>query len=120
MMKEFYILKIIEEHVEIENAINQYKIADKYIKQVQEAITPRQVRKIIRELRESGEVILSTPHIPGGYYMAKDEESGLSWYKDIRRKAIKELVIARIVRDSCKRKFRQKKIEQLRIFEKVG
>ena len=92
--------------------ITQYEIAEKYAEQYG-YIHPRQVRRIIRELREEGHPILSTPHKPAGYYMAISKSEGLEWYRQMRRKALKELVIARVVRDSCRR---LEQVEQLTIF----
>ena len=85
--------------------VTQYEIAR------QCGIEPRTVRRVIRELREEGNPILSTPQKPGGYYLAETRHAGAMWYKQIRRKALKELLIARIVMNSCE------KLDQNGLFE---
>ena len=110
------ILRIIKEHIEFSESINQYKIADEYELRRGEAITPRRVRLIIEDLIEEGYPIISTPHNPGGYCWGSDETEALECYKRLRHKGIMVLVRARKLRRNClAEKARRVKQEQMNL-----
>ena len=116
------ILRIIKEHADFSNTINQYEIADEYMLRRGEPITARRVRLIIEELIDDGEPIISTPHNPGGGYCwyGKDGEA-LECYRRLRKKGIKILVRARKLRRNClAEKARRREWEQLSLLELVG
>lgn len=118
------IWRIISEHVGEENAINQDGIAEKYFSFAAryENISNRQVRKLIRDLREEGYPILSTPHYPnGGYFIPNNYDEVKEWQRRMNIKAIKLLAIVNLVIKSCNRMFPDRDgVEQLKIFEEVS
>jgi len=114
-----WIWKIIEDHIGAFNTINQYEIAEEYYYYNRINISPREVRRIIRELRKEGKPILSTPHKPGGYHIPFTYREVIEWRERMKKKAIKELAIINPVLKACNEMFPQK-VGQLEIFEKVG
>ena len=95
------IWKIISEHVGEENAINQYLIDSKLYANYQNT-NVRAIRRLIRELREEGYPILSTPHYPnGGYFIPDNYDEVKEWQKRMNIKAIKLLAIVNPVIKSC-------------------
>ena len=92
---ETIIINIIKPFTTLAIPINQYEIADQYIRLYGKHITPRTVRKVIESLIEHGYPILSTPHEPGGYCWGGGDGEALECYRRLRRKAIKEMLRAR-------------------------
>jgi len=102
------ILSIIKAYPDFDNTINQHEIADEFMLRRNENITPRRVRRIIEELIEQGEPIISTPHNPGGYCWGGRENEAIECYKRLRRKGIRVLLRARrILRNERDRKGQQ-------------
>jgi len=89
------ILNIIKSRPDLANAISQHEIVNEFILRRNENITPRRVRRIIEELIEQGEPIISTPHSPGGYSYGGAEGEAIQCYKRLRRKGIRVLLRAR-------------------------
>lgn len=123
MNKKMYkedIWKIISNHVGEDNAISQYGIAGIYpCLNDNEGISSREIRKIIRELREEGYPVLSTPHYPnGGYFIPNNYDEVKAWQKRMHIKAIKLLAIVNPVLKSCQDMFPDRDgIEQLKFKE---
>jgi len=102
------ILRIIKSRPDLANAISQHKIAEEFMLRRNENITPRRVRRIIEELIEQGEPIISTPHNPGGYSYGGAEGEAIQCYKRLRRKGIRVLLRARrILRNERNRRGQQ-------------
>ena len=99
--------KIISNHVGANNAISQYGIAGIYpCLNDGERISSREIRKLIRDLREEGYPILSSPHTPnGGYFIPKNYDEVKAWQKRMHVKAIKLLAIVTPVIKSCQKMF---------------
>ena len=96
------IWKIISEHVGEDNAINQHRTSMEYFMINHGSISEREVRRLIRELREEGYPILSTPHYPnGGYFIPNNYDEVEDWQKRMHIKAIKLLAIVNPVIKSC-------------------
>jgi len=119
MNKKIYkedVWKIISEHVGEENAINQYQITMEY-----GSISEREVRRMIRALREEGYPILSSPHLPnGGYFIPNNYDEVKDWQRRMHIKAIKLLAVVNPVIKSCQGMFPERDgIEQLK-FKGVG
>ena len=92
---ESTIIDIIKPHTDFAFTINQYDIADEYMTRRGEHITPRTVRKVIESLIEQGYPIISTSCEPGGYCYGGNTGEALACYRQLRRKAIKEMIRAR-------------------------
>ncbi len=109
------ILRIIKPHKSLANdTINQHEIADEYMLRRGEAITARRVRRIINELIDNGEPIISTPHNPGGYCWYGNESEAKECINRLRKKAAKIFIRARKLRRNClAEKARQVKQEQM-------
>ena len=110
------IWKIISEHVGEDNAIPQYSIAVTL-----RTISSREVRHLIRALREEGYPILSTPHYPnGGYFIPNNYGEVKAWQKRMHIKAIKLLAIVNPVLKSCQKMFPDRDgVEQLTFEEAI-
>jgi len=89
------ILRIIKPYKDFSETINQHEIAERFMIIRNEEISPRRVRRIIEELIEQGEPIISTPHNPGGYCYGGAEGEAIECYKRLRRKGIRVLLRAR-------------------------
>jgi len=114
------ILSIIKSRPDLANAISQHDIAAEFILRRNENITPRRVRRIIEELIEDGEPIISTPHNPGGYCWGNDNEY-LECVNRLRKKAAKIFIRARRIKRNClAEKARRVKMEQLEMFREVS
>jgi len=99
------------------NAISQHDIAAEFILRRNENITPRRVRRIIEELIEDGEPIISTPHNPGGYCYRGADNEAIECVNRLRKKAAKIFIRARrIKRNYLIEKAKRKNITQLNIF----
>ena len=114
------IWKIISEHVGEDNAISQYDTAVEYYARTRETISEREVRKLIRQLREESYPILSSPHYPNsGYFIPNNYDEVKAWQKRMNIKAIKLLAIVNPVIKSCNNMFPNRNgVEQL-TFEEV-
>ena len=98
------ILNIIKEHIEFSESINQYKIADEYMLRRGEPITSRKVRRVIEELIDDGELILSTPVFPnGGYCYGGQPGEATECVDRLRRKGIRILLRARRLKRNSQR-----------------
>ena len=126
MSKKVYkedVWKIISEHVGEGNAINQHNIANVYAYYSNGgSVSSREVRKLIRELRQEGYPILSTPHYPnGGYFIPYNYDEVINWRRRMHNKAVKLLAIINPVLHSCNNIFPERNgIEQLNMFEEVS
>ena len=101
MNKDFVyceIIDIIKKHRDLGQAINQHKIT-KILNNNnwcgEDGITARSVRRMIEELIELGNPIISSPRRPGGYCWEGGPGEALECYKRLRRKAAKEFKRAR-------------------------
>jgi len=125
MNKHIYkedIWKIISEHVGEDNAINQHGITMEYLMRYHNgSIRDRTIRKFIRDLREEGYPVLSTPHYPnGGYFIPNNYNEVKEWQKRMHVKAVKLLSIVAPVIKSCQNMFPERDgVEQLK-FKEVG
>jgi len=102
-INEATIISIIKQHQSFANTINQHDIAYEYYTRLNEPITARGVRKVIEELIEQGEPILSTPHNPGGYCYGGEGNEVIQCVKRLRRKGIKILLRARRLKRNSQR-----------------
>ena len=97
------ILSIIKQYQSFSDTINQHDIACEYIAKLNEPITARGVRKVIEELINQGEPILSTPCDPGGYCYGGEGNEVIQCVKRLRRKGIKILLRARRLKRNSQR-----------------
>lgn len=117
MNKYVAIWDIIKDNKGKSNAINQYKLVDKYIMLYEENITCREARRVIRELRKEGYPILSSPHNPrAGYFVPANHKEVEEWQERMHDKAVSLMAIIKPVIRSCQRMF-PGKVEQLEMFE---
>jgi len=101
---EDIIISIIKPHKDFANSINQHEIAAEFMEARNEHMTARQVRRIIEELIEEGNPVISTPHNPGGgYCWGGRPGEALECVKRLRRKGIKILLRARRILRNSKR-----------------
>jgi len=112
------ILDIIKTRIGKPEAINQYDIADEYIRRTGEHITARTVRKAIEDLRFLGYPILSTPHEPGGYYYPATRSEYFDWKDREMAKAKKQIAKLRPVGFGVYRHFHKNIIQQVFDFGK--
>ena len=97
------ILSIIKPHQSFANTVSQHAIADEYMAKYGENMTARKVRLIIEELIKDGELILSTPHNPGGYCFGGADNEVIQCVQRLRRKGIKILLRARRLKRNSQR-----------------
>ena len=97
------ILSIIKPHLSFANTVSQHDIANEYMLRCNEPITARRVRRVIEELIEQGEPILSTPHNPGGYCFGGADNEVIQCVQRLRRKGIKILLRARRLKRNSQR-----------------
>ncbi len=102
---EYIIMTIIQEHQDLNHAINQHKITAEINKRVgvDDFINPRTVRNMIENLIKNGSPIISSPHSPGGYCWGGGEGEALECVNRLRRKGIKILLRARWTKRNIKR-----------------
>ena len=114
------ILSIIKPHQSFADTVSQHDIANEYMLKCNEPITARRVRRVIEELIELGEPILSTPVFPnGGYCFGIQENETTECVNRLRRKAAKIFIRARRIKKNCLFwQAKNKNREQLNIFEK--
>jgi len=115
---EATIINIIKARIGKPEAINQYDIADEYIRRTGEHITARTVRKAIEELRFEGYPILSTPHEPGGYYYPATRSEYFEWKDREMAKAKKQIAKLRPVGFGVYKYFRPHILQQMFDFGK--
>ena len=95
-MTDQRILSIIKPHKSLaDDTINQHEIADEYMVRYNENITTRKVRRIIEELIEQGEPIISTPHAKGGYCYIGGVGEAMECINRLRRKGVRIMLRAR-------------------------
>lgn len=113
--------KIISEHVGEDNAINQHEISTKHCVHTSYEIGSREVRRLIRTLREEGYPILSSPHYPnGGYFIPNNYDEVKEWQKRMNMKAIKLLAIVNPVIKSCQSMFPERDGKEQLKFKEVN
>ncbi len=111
------VLSIIKPHQSFGNTVSQHDIANEYMLRCNEPITTRKVRRVIEELINQGEPILSTPHNPGGYCYGIQENETTECVNRLRRKAAKIFIRARRIKKNCLFwQAKNKNREQLNIF----
>jgi hypothetical protein len=111
-----HIWDIIKSHIGEGNAINQHEVTDEYIYRSGFGISERVVRRLIRELRQDGKPILSSPHWPSaGYFVPATVEEVEDWQERMHSKAIALMAIIKPVIGACQEMF-PGKVEQLEMF----
>ena len=117
-IEEATIAYIIRAYKSFDNTISQHKIKDEFIIRRQGKITPRKVRRIIKDLIEKGYPILSTPHKPGGYCWFSYDSERVECYRRLRKKGIRILLRARRINRNCKAEMdKWEEKEQLSLLE---
>ena len=106
-------------------AINQYDIADEYIRRTGSHITARTVRNVIEDLRFLGYPILSSTDEPGGYYYPASRQEYFDWKAREMAKAKKQIAKLRPVGFGVYRYFHPNIFQQIlnfgkRVAMKVG
>ena len=97
------ILSIIKQHQSFADTVSQHNIANEYMLRCNEPITARRVRRVIEELIEQGEPIISTPHAKGGYcYIGADGEA-MECINRLRRKGVRIMLRARRLKRNSQR-----------------
>ena len=112
------ITDIIRKRVGAENALNQYDIADEYIRSTGEHVTTRTVRNKIETLRFMKIPILSTPHEPGGYFWPATRQEYFDWKAREMAKAKKQIAKIKPVGFGVYRYFHKNVIQQVFDFGK--
>ena len=85
------IINIIKTRIGKPEAINQYAIADEYIRRTGDHITARTVRNVIEDLRFLGYPILSSTDEPGGYHYPANRREYFDWKDREMAKAKKQI-----------------------------
>ena len=119
------IVDIIKARIGKPEAINQYAIADEYIRRTGEHITARTVRNVIEDLRFLGYPILSSTDEPGGYYYPANRREYFDWKDREMAKAKKQIAKLRPVGFGVYQYFHKNVIQQVfdfgkRLAERVG
>jgi len=119
------IINIIKARIGKPEAINQYAIADEYIRRIGDHITARTIRKAIEELRFEGYPILSTTDDPGGYHYPATRSEYFDWKDREMAKAKKQIAKLKPVGFGVYRYFHKNVIQQVfsfgkRLVERVG
>ena len=119
------IIDIIKTRIGKPEAINQYAIADEYIRRTGEHITARTIRKAIEELRFEGVPILSTTDDPGGYHYPANRREYFDWKDREMIKAKKQIAKLKPVGFGVYKYFHKNIIQQVfnfgkRLAERVG
>ena len=112
------ILDITKARIGKPEAINQYDIADEYIRRTGEHITARTVRKATEDLRFAGYPILSSTDEPGGYYYPANRREYFDWKAREMAKARKQMAKLRPVGFGVYRHFHKNIIQQVFDFGK--
>lgn len=119
MNKYVSIWHIIKDRKGKSKAINQHIITDQYIRLNGENTSCREVRRVIRELRQEGYPILSSPHYPNaGYYIPANHQEVEEWQGRMHSKAVALMAIIKPVIKTCQDMF-PGKVEQLDLFEEI-
>ena len=119
------VINTIKTHIGKPEAINQYAIADEYIRRTGDHITARTIRKAIEELRFEGYPILSTTEDPGGYHYPATRSEYFDWKDREMAKAKKQIAKLKPVGFGVYRYFHKNVIQQVfdfgkRLVERVG
>jgi len=119
------IINIIKARIGKPTAINQYAIADEYIRRTGEHITARTVRNVIEDLRFLGYPILSSTDEPGGYYYPANRREYFDWKDREMIKAKKQIAKLKPVGFGVYKYFHKNIIQQVfsfgkRLVERVG
>jgi len=112
------IINIIKARIGKPEAINQYAIADEYIRRTGEHITARTIRKAIEELRFDGYPILSSTDEPGGYHYPANRREYFDWKDREMAKAKKQIAKLRPVGFGVYKYFHPNIIQQVFNFGK--
>ena len=112
------ILDITKARIGKPETINQYDMADEYIRRTGEHITPRTVRKAIEDLRFLGYPILSSTDEPGGYYYPATRSEYFDWKAREMAKAKKQMAKLRPVGFGVYKYFRPHIFQQMFDFGK--
>jgi len=119
------IIDIIKARIGKPEAINQYDIADEYIRRTGEHITVRTVRTVIEELRFEGYPILSSTDDPGGYHYPATRSEYFDWKDREMAKAKKQIAKLKPVGFGVYRYFHKNIVQQVfdfgkRLVERLG
>jgi len=119
------IIDITKSRIGKPEAINQYAIADEYIRRTGEHITARTVRNVIEDLRFLGYPILSSTDDPGGYYYPANRREYFDWKDREMIKAKKQIAKLKPVGFGVYKYFHKNVIQQVfsfgkRLVERVG
>jgi len=112
------VIDIIKAHIGKPEAINQYAIADEYIRRTGEHITARTIRKAIEELRFEGYPILSSTEDPGGYHYPATRSEYFDWKDREMAKAKKQIAKLKPIGFGVYRYFHKNVIQQVFSFGK--
>ena len=91
------IVDIAKSRIGKPEAINQYDIADEYIRRTGDHVNTRKVRNVIEDLRFLGYPILSSTDEPGGYYYPATRSEYFDWKDREMAKAKKQIAKLRPV-----------------------
>ena len=124
-MNSQVIVDIVKKRVGAKNALNQYKVADRYYIETGDEIEPRTVRKTIEGLRFEGYPILSTTDDPGGYHYPANRREYFDWKDREMAKAKKQIAKLKPVGFGVYKYFHKNVIQQVfsfgkRLVERVG
>jgi hypothetical protein len=112
------IVDIIKTRIGKPEAINQYDIADEYIRRTGDHITARTTRNVIEDLRFLGYPILSSTDEPGGYYYPANRREYFEWKDREMAKAKKQIAKLRPVGFGVYKYFRPHVLQQVFDFGK--
>jgi len=112
------IVDIIRARIGKPEAINQYDIADEYIRRTGNHITARTARNVIEDLRFEGYPILSSTEEPGGYHYPATRSEYFDWKDREMAKAKKQIAKLRPVGFGVYRYFRPQILQQMFDFGK--
>ena len=106
------IVDIAKSRIGKPSAINQYDIADEYIRRTGDSITARTVRNVIEGLRFLGYPILSSTDEPGGYHYPANRREYFDWKDREMAKAKKQIAKLKPVGFGVYRYFHKNIIQQ--------
>jgi len=112
------IINIIKTRIGKPEAINQYDIADEYIRRAGKHITARTVRNVIGDLRFLGYPILSSTDEPGGYHYPANRREYFEWKDREMAKAKKQIAKLKPVGFGVYKYFHKNVIQQTLDFGK--
>ena len=112
------IVGIIKTRIGKPEAINQYDIADEYIRRTGSHITARTARNVIEDLRFLGYPILSSTDEPGGYHYPANRREYFNWKDREMAKAKKQIAKLKPVGFGVYKYFHKNIIQQVFDFGK--